>query len=474
MAGKTGAPLARGFKARASAAEMSPRAKPGAPTAEPLLIINGPVFTGGEDFTLLEGHGLLIEDGRVAKIAPLAEIPSQGARRIDARGKLVMPGLINAHMHFYSTLVRGLGKAAPAHDFNGVLRNLWWRLDRKLTLEDTYYSALIMMLAAVRRGTTTLIDHHASPGAIMGSLERIARAGMETGLRIGLAYEISDRDGPQASAEGLAENAAAVRFCREQGGEYLRGLVGLHASFTLSGETLDRAAALAADLGVGCHIHCAEAASDQEDCIARHGVRVVERLRRRGILGPKTIAAHAVHVDGSEIETLAATRTMVVHNPQSNLNNAVGIADITAMKAAGVLVGLGTDAMTVDMLEELRVALWAQHYGRRDPAQGFMEATGALFSGNPAIAERIWGLPLGKIREGGPADVILVDYDPPTPLDAGSVLGHLVFGVSQSAVDTTIVAGRVLMENKALKLDIDEERAAARSRELAAALWQRF
>jgi putative selenium metabolism protein SsnA len=439
-----------------------------------IVVVNGPIFTGGADFALLDGHGLLIEDGRVAKIAPLAELPAPGARRIDARGKLVMPGLTNAHMHFYSTLARGLGKAEPAHDFDGVLRNLWWRLDRKLTLEDAYYSALVMMLAAVRKGTTTLIDHHASPGAILGSLERIARAGSETGLRIGLAYEISDRDGAQAAADGLAENADAVRFCRERGGELLRGLVGLHASFTLSDGTLSSAAALSSDLGVGCHIHCAEAAGDQDDCLAKHGVRVVERLRRAGILGAKTIAAHAVHVDGFEIEMLAASGTMVVHNPQSNLNNAVGIADITAMKAAGVLVGLGTDAMTVDMLEEVRVALWAQHYSRRDPARGFMEATGALFSGNPAIAERIWGLPLGRIREGGPADIVLIDYDPPTPLDAGSVLGHLVFGVSQSTVDTTIVAGRVLMENKVLKLDIDEERVAARSRELAAALWKRF
>jgi len=441
---------------------------------ERLLIANGLIFTGGEDFAVLEGRGLLIEDGRIAKIAPARALSSGGARTLDARGKLVMPGLINAHMHFYSTLARGLGKAAPARDFEGVLRNLWWRLDRTLTLEDTYYSALLMMLSAVRHGTTTLVDHHASPGAIPGSLERIARAGIETGLRIGLAYEISDRDGPQAVTAGLAENAAAVRFCREQGGEHLRGLVGLHASFTLSDETLTRAAALAADLGVGCHIHVAEAASDQEDCMARHGVRVVERLRGRGILGAKTIAAHAVHVDRAEMETLADSGTMVVHNPQSNLNNAVGIADIVAMKAAGVLVGLGTDAMTVDMLEELRVALWAQHYLRRDPAQGFVEATGTLFAGNPAIAERIWGLPMGQIREGGPADVILIDYDPPTPLDAGSVLGHLVFGVSQSTADTTIVAGRVLMENKTLKLDVDEKRVAARSRELAEALWRRF
>jgi putative selenium metabolism protein SsnA len=441
---------------------------------ERLLIANGPIFTGGEDFAVLDGHGLLLEDGRVAKIAPLRALNPEGARRIDARGKLVMPGLINAHMHFYSTLVRGLGKAEPARDFDGVLRNLWWRLDRKLTLEDTYTSALLMMLAAVRKGTTTLIDHHASPAAISGSLERIARAGLESGLRIGLAYEISDRDGGKAVEEGLAENAAAVRFARERGGEFLRGLIGLHASFTLSDGTLARAAALAADLGVGCHIHCAEAASDQDKCLAEHGIRVVERLRRAGVLGPRTIAAHAVHVDGDEIAALASTGVMVVHNPQSNLNNAVGIADITAMRAAGVLIGLGTDAMTVDMLEELRVAVWAQHFGRRDPSQGFLEATGALFAGNPAVAGRVWGLPLGTLREGAPADLILVDYDPPTPLDTASVLGHLVFGVSQSVVDTTIVAGRVLMDNKVLKLDIDEERVAARGRELAAALWNRF
>jgi putative selenium metabolism protein SsnA len=441
---------------------------------ERLLVANGPVFTGGEDFSLLEGHGLLLEDGRVAKVAPEAELPSRGVRRLDARGKLVLPGLVNAHMHFYSTLVRGLNKAEPARDFDSQLRNLWWRLDRRLTLEDTYVSALLMMLAAIRRGTTTLIDHHSSPGEIRGSLERIARAALETGLRVGLAYEVSDRDGPRAAAEGLAENAEAVRFSRERGGGHLRGLVGLHASFTLSDETLARAATLASDLGVGCHIHLAEAASDEADCLAKHGVRVVERLLRRGVLGPKTIAAHAVHVDRSEVEALASSGTMVVHNPQSNLNNAVGVADIVAMKAAGVLVGLGTDAMTVDMFEELRVAVWAQHFARGDPSRGFLEATGALFAGNPAIAERVWGLPLGRIREGGPADIILVDYDPPTPLDAGTVLGHLVFGVSQSAVDTTIVAGRVLMEAKKLALDVDEERLAARSRELAAALWGRF
>ena len=444
------------------------------PPVETLLVLNGPIFTGGPDFALLEGHGLLLEDGKISKIAPERKLRTQGTRLIDARGRIVMPGLINAHMHFYSALARGLGKADPAHDFDGVLHNLWWRLDRRLTLEDTYYSALLMMLAAIRKGTTTLIDHHASPTAIPGSLERIARAGREAGVRVGLAYEISDRDGEKAASEGLTENAEAALYCRDHGGDDLRAMVGLHASFTLSDETLDRAAALAATLGLGCHIHCAEALMDQRACLAKYGVRVVERLKRRGILGPKTIAAHAVHVDRSEIETLAATRTMVVHNPQSNLNNAVGIADVPAMTAAGVTVGLGTDAMTVDMLEELRGAVWAQNYGQRDPSPGFMEATGALFAGNPAIAERLWGLPLGKLREGAPADVILADYDPPTPLDRASILGHIVYGLSQSTVDTTIVAGRVLMENKALKLDLDEARVTARCRELAAALWQRF
>jgi cytosine/adenosine deaminase-related metal-dependent hydrolase len=201
-------------------------------------------------------------------------------------------------------------------------------------------------------------------------------------------------------------------------------------------------------------------------------MRVVERLRDFGVLGSRSIAAHCVHVNEAEMEILKETGTAVVHNPQSNANNSVGIADITGMTAKGVLVGLGTDAMTVNMLEEVRAALWLQHL-QRDPSQGFMEAAQALLLNNAKIANRHFK-GLGELKEGFAADLAIIDYIPPTPMDASNFYGHLIFGISQSSVDTTIAAGRVLMENKELKLDIDEEEVSRKSLELAEKLWKKF
>jgi cytosine/adenosine deaminase-related metal-dependent hydrolase len=164
----------------------------------------------------------------------------------------------------------------------------------------------------------------------------------------------------------------------------------------------------------------------------------------------------------------------VAHNPQSNQNNAVGIADVMSLVGRGVRVGLGTDAMTVNMLEEIRVAMWAQHLRQDNPSCGFMEIANTLFARNPELASRMWGFPLGTLQEGAAADIILVDYHPPTPLNSNTVLGHLIYGISQATVDTTICAGRVLMEDKRLCIDVDEAALAARSRELTVKLWDRF
>jgi cytosine/adenosine deaminase-related metal-dependent hydrolase len=231
---------------------------------------------------------------------------------------------------------------------------------------------------------------------------------------------------------------------------------------------------LGQELGTGFHIHVAEAESDQQYSEQKHRMRVVERLNKFGILGPRSIAAHCVHVNRRELDILSDTQTAVVHNPQSNLNNAVGIADVLAMFKRNVLVGLGTDAMTTNMLEEVRVAVWAQHLRAQDPSVGFGEVVSALVFNNAKIAERSFGLPLGELREGCPGDIVVIDYDPPTPLEASNTFGHLVFGMSQAAVDTTIVGGKVLMQNKRLTLDLDEPRINARARELATKLWKRL
>ena len=456
-----------------------------------LLIENGTVLTAGKTPAVIPGHSVLIENGYITRIAPRNRFSQFGGKRLEASRKVVMPGLINAHTHFYSTFARGLTKTKPAADFQQVLKNLWWRLDSALTTEDCYYSAIIPLLEAIRHGTTTLIDHHASPNAVRGSLPAIAKAVRETGLRACLCYEVSDRDGARIAAEGLEENVAFIREGQKEskvqspkskvGSQRhaprftsLAALFGLHASFTLKDKTLARAAAMGQELGAGFHIHVAEAESDQQQCQRHCGRRVVERLRQFGLLGPGTIAAHCVHVNRREMELLAETETMVVHNPQSNLNNAVGVADVLSMFKRGLLVGLGTDAMTTNMLEELRVALWTQHLRAQDPSVGFSEVVSTLFLNNPRIAQRIFHLPLGELREGGVADLAIVDYDPPTPLLEDNCYGHLVFGLSQAVVDTTIVGGNVLMENKRLTLDLDERRINARAREQAQRLWQRL
>jgi cytosine/adenosine deaminase-related metal-dependent hydrolase len=486
-----------------------------------LLIENGTVLTGGQAMRVLPNHSVLIEDGFITKVAPKARLKAVGGKRVDASGKVVMPGLINAHTHFYSTFARGLMKTRPARDFVGVLKNLWWRLDSALTTEDCYYSALIALLDAIRHGTTTLIDHHASPQAVGGSLHAIGKAVQQTRLRACLCYEVSDRDGTRIAGEGLEENVAFIRRCKRSGAiaagvppaveggilptgaarkpagaiatamtippgrmpgstagkmpaATLSALFGLHAAFTLKDATLDKAAALGHELGTGFHIHVGEAQSDQAYSQRHYRKRVVERLNQFGILGPKSIAAHCVHVTHREMDLLAKSQTAVVHNPQSNLNNAVGIADVRELMRRGVLVGLGTDAMTTNMLEELRVALWAQHIRARNPSVGFAEVVSALFANNPQIASRAFDLPLGELRPGCVGDVVIMDYDPPTPLGDENAFGHLVFGISQAAVDTTIVGGWVLMQSKRLALNLDEARINARARELAAKLWKRL
>ncbi len=439
-----------------------------------LVVRRGTVVTLGSPCEVLADHAVVCEDGRITRVVPDREAVGLGGRELEARGRVVMPGLVNAHMHFYSTLVRGFGGAEPSRDFVEVLRHLWWRLDRALDLEDCRVSALVALVDAVRHGTTTLVDHHASPGAVQGSLGVLADAVRSVGLRACLCYEVSDRDGSDVRDAGLAENAAFMRRCRDAPEPLLRGLVGLHASFTLSDATLERAAGIAAEHGVGVHVHVAESAADQAHCLAEHGCRVVERFDRHRLLGPSSVAAHGVHLEPGEIELLAESGAALVHNPQSNMNNAVGVADLPAMAAAGVLVGLGTDAMTVDMREELRAAVWSQRLARRDPGAGFGEAFTALTVGNPTIATRLWPGGVGELREGRAADLIVLGYDPPTAFDAATFAGHLVFGMALAPVVTTVVAGRVLMAEGRLELDLDPAEVAARARERAAALWKRI
>jgi putative selenium metabolism protein SsnA len=440
-----------------------------------LLIEKGTVVTLGAHNRVLPDHDVLCEGDSIVGIAPHGAMAApEGTRVLDASRGIVMPGFINVHTHFYSTFARGLARIKPSLAFREVLENLWWRLDRALALEDCALSALVALLDAIRHGTTTLIDHHASPSAVRGSLDSIATVVRRIGLRACLAYEVSDRDGERVAQEGIEENTRFIARCRREGGDTLRPLFGLHASFTLSDATLEAAAEVGRELGVGFHVHVAEAVSDQEYTVRRFGASVAERFNAFGILGPRTVAAHCVHVDDREMELLAASGTAVAHNPQSNMNNAVGVADVLRMSKRGILVGLGTDAMTTDMLEETRAALWLRHLAEGNPSLGFAETLAMLLVNNARIANRYWDGRLGELREGALADVVIIGYDPPTPLTGETFAGHLLFGISQAPVDTTVVGGRVLMSGRQLEIDVDEREVVARARERAEGVWERF
>jgi putative selenium metabolism protein SsnA len=443
-----------------------------------LLIHDGHLVTWTTPNEIHENGALLLRDGRIFDIGPSARLRGQypDAERLDARGQLVMPGAICAHTHFYGAFARGMAIPGPApKDFPDILERLWWRLDRALLDVDVEYSALVSLVDAIKHGTTTLIDHHASPNAIDSSLDQIADAVEEAGVRAVLCYEVTDRNGPDGATAGISENVRFLHSVKERGSDRLAGTFGLHASLSLSERTLAKCVAAAEGLDTGFHIHVAEHEADEYDSREKYGLRVVDRLVQAGILGPKSIVAHCVHIDGREMELLCDTGTWVTHQPRSNMNNAVGAAPVESMLRFGIPVCLGNDGMGNAMWGEWKEAYFLHKLAHRDPrrANGMDVAQMAVHN-NAALARVFWpDLPLGQLAVGAAGDVILVDYHPFTPLTAGNLPWHVIFGFESSMVTTTIVGGRVLMRDHQL-LTLDEAAIAARSRELAAKVWERY
>lgn len=442
-----------------------------------MLITGGTLIPFGQTKAVITDGALLIQGDRIADVGPTAELVAKypDEERLDARGRLVMPGLICAHTHFYGAFARGMAIPGQApQNFPEILERLWWRLDKALWSDDVRSSALVGLIDAIRHGTTTLIDHHASPNVIAGSLDLIAEATLQAGVRACLCYEVTDRDGPDKARAGIAENARFIAEARKRANPLLAGTFGLHASLTLSDETLRECVDVAKDLDVGFHIHVAEDQADVRDSLKKSGLRVVERLNQLGILGPKTIAAHCVHVDAYEMDTLRETGTRVVHNPRSNMNNAVGTADVLTMLRRGIEVGLGNDGFSNNMFTEMHAAYLVHKLSQGDPrVMGADQVMQMAFAHNARTAGLFFPSPLGELSVGALADVILVDYVPTTPLTGDNFPWHIIFGVDGTGVDTTIVGGRVLMRDKKL-LTLDEEAICARSRELAGKLWRRL
>ena len=436
------------------------------------LLHNGTVVTLDPANPIIQRGVVAISGNRIVELGDEGLLEKHPrAQCIDAQNGLIMPGMLNTHMHLYSAFARGM--AIPDYNprnFNDILAGLWWRLDKLLTPEDNYYSALVGGIEAIKNGTTTLIDHHSSPNSIAGSLDELARACSELGLRTSHCYEVSDRDGSAIARAGIQENRRFARWCRQAKPPLLAASFGLHASFTLTDETLKACAQGVEDTGF--HVHTAEGISDREYNLKHFGLPVVKRLDKFGVWTPRSLAIHCVHIDEEEMDVLGARDVSVVHNPESNMGNAVGRADVLAMFNKSLRVGLGSDGYTTDMFEGLKVANLLHKHGEGNPAAG-SEVRDMVFENNCEIVCRHFGCSVGRLLPGWQADVITLRYKPYTPLTTENWYSHLLMGVSGGMVSTVLVDGKILMENGRLTT-VDEEKVYAKACQQAESVWKRL
>jgi putative selenium metabolism protein SsnA len=437
-----------------------------------LLIGNGRVVTFDSERPLIEDGAVLIDGERIAAVGERSTLRSQhgDARYVDAHGGLIMPGFINTHTHIYSGLARGLAiDGNNPTNFLEVLEGMWWAIDRKLTLDGTKASAYATILDCIRNGVTTIFDHHASFGEIPGSLFAIRDVAKEMGMRSCLCYEVSERDGEEKCEQSIRENAEFAKWAADANDDMIKAMFGGHALFTISDRTFERMAEANNGL-TGFHIHVCEGINDVYDSLEHYGCRPVERLLYNGLLGPKTMLGHCIHVSPAEMDIIKETGTMTVNNPGSNMNNAVGCAPILQLMERGVTVGMGTDAYTHDMLESAKTFLLIQRHNAAMPNVAWNETFRMLFENNRQIAARYFDKPLGILKQGAAADVIVMDYKPFTPFLPENIQGHILFGLEGKNCRTTIINGKLLYEDRKF-VEADEEALNAWIMEESKKLW---
>jgi putative selenium metabolism protein SsnA len=419
-----------------------------------------------------QGVDIVIDGTEIHSVGRGAGAAVKAERAIDLAGRIAMPGLVCSHDHFYSGLSRGImARIAPSTDFVSTLQNLWWRLDRALDADAVKCSAMICALEAVKAGCTAVVDHHASPSFIDGSLQALKGCFEKVGLRGILCYETTDRNGAEGLKRGIQENRAfalAVEKERAEKGKQrlVEAMIGGHAPFTLSEEALAGLAAVVKETGRGFHVHVAEDGYDNSWSHATHGKDPLRRLDDAGLLNGKSLIAHGLHLTQEDREILNARDAFLAHNCRSNMNNHVGYnTELAHVKN----VALGTDGIGSDMLLESKVAYF-RHRDSGGPLwpPAFMRF---LQSGNE-ILHRGFQERFGRVEPGYTADITILDYDCPTPLVRENVAGHAIFGMGSRDVDTVIVNGKIVMESRAFRWDTAAVYAEART--AARTLWKKM
>ena len=420
---------------------------------------------------IIDDAGVAVVDGKIVAVGHLEDVSRGfGADEVmDAKGCIVMPGLICSHTHLYGVALRGSAlNIEPPSDFLQILQRVWWPVDEKLTNDDAYATTLAAGIESLMNGTTCYADTYSAPNAIEGSLDQIAKASNEVGLRGVISFEATERRSADEGTRGLKEN---LRFIEKKDKGRSMGMISLHASFTVSDDLISRGVEASREHGVPLTIHVSEGPNDGYHNMEIYGKRSVERLQERGLLSHRAVLAHCVHLNEREIELIARNSASVAHNPMSNMLNAVGVASLTDMLDHGVNVGLGNDGYVFDMFENMRAGFLLQRVARRNPNRPSPQEVVEMCTVNAAKA---YGLSsLGSIEVGKRADIIVVRPSFTATPYSGSIYGYIVNGLRGPDVRDAMVDGQVVMKNRKL-LTLDVRKAEAKVLRATDRLWRRL
>lgn len=441
-----------------------------------LILGNGRLITRNPEQPFFENGAVLIDGQLIKEVGPTVELKKKypQVEMIDANGGVIMPGLVNMHNHIYSTFARGMAlNHYDPHTFMDILDGLWWRLDRNLTLADTYQSGKAAYLDCIKNGVTTVFDHHASYGSIEGSLFELSKAADEYGIRTCLCYEVSDRDGLDKMKAAVKENVDFIQSVQKREDDLQHAMMGMHAAFTLSDDSLQYCVEQT-PADIGYHIHVAEGMADVHDSFHKYGKPIINRLFDFGILGKQSMLGHCIYINPQEMELIKETDTMVVTNPESNMGNAVGCPPAIRMfDEYQILMGLGTDGYTNDLFESLKVGNLIHKHYLVDPQAGNVEIPAMLFQNNPQMANRQFKTKLGVLQPEAAADVIIAQYSGPTPMTKDNYGGHLLMGMNGMNITHTMINGELKMKNREV-IGVDEEKVWADAQQQASDLWRRI
>lgn len=437
------------------------------------LIRNVTIFQTKEPISIDIGVDILIEDSFIKRVEK--KINEKVDYIIDGKGKIAIPGLVCAHHHYYSAFSRGmLISSGPQTDFIQVLKEWWWRLDRALDEEALYYSSLVSSIDAVLSGTTSVIDHHSSPNFIKDSLSIIARGMEEVGLRGSTCFEVTDRNrGEKELNEGIKEN---IRFSKERdkinkekGDDGLvEAMLGAHAPFTIPDYGLLKLREAEQETNKGIHIHIAEDKYDQVFSHHFYQKDIVKRLDSFSLLDEKSLLVHGLYLNDEEINIINSRSSFFAHNGRSNMNNSVGY-NYNLPKIKNLV--LGTDGCSGDMFEEAKIDFF-KHKDEKGPFTP-SEYLKALTRGTDLVESNFSSrFKLGRIEKDYKADLVLISYSSPTPLLKENAASHFIWGMSSKDVETVLINGKVVLENRGFKT-IDIEKIYYEAQKVAKKVWEK-